>query len=380
MPPSIGDIDPTRWDEYKAHGPGTFNVNPAKGLNGVYIGETSLYDLIKDDYLTIIEFDNGEARAFDWSGDINHATMVDAGLYDDNEDSWILNPVYVRIGNNVTSIGYNAFVNCTSLTSVTIPSSVTSIGNAVFASCRGLTGVTIPDSVTSIGHDVFNDCTGLTSVTIPDGVMSIRDSAFYNCSSLTSIIIGKNVTVVGNNAFWNCTGLSNDSNLSSITIDKGNWEKLFNDIDFEYYRSNRISDDESTSMSASVEASESFPVTIKLKTSSEEGCDILTLTFDGQELTSMSGETGWQYMPVTIPSGSHTVVLTYSKDGSVSSGDDHAYFAIIQGCIAVKGKTQEEAEQLLANANAPETCKIITIDDSSASGGNQIDVTYAELV
>ena len=187
---------------------------------------------------------------------------------------------------------------------------------------------------------------------------------------MTGVVIGKNVVVVGYNVFENCTSLSNDSNLSSITIDKGNWEKLFNDVDFEYYRSNKISDDESTSMSALIEASESFPVTIKLKTSSEKDSDMLALTFDGQELTSMSGETGWQYMPVTIPSGSHTVVLTYSKDGSVSDGDDHAYFAIVQGCIAVKGKTQEEAEQLLADATVPVTCKIITIDDSSVSGEN----------
>lgn len=68
---------------------------------------------------------------------------------------------------------------------------------------------------------------------------------------------------------------------------------------------------------------------IKLKTSSEEDYDILTLTLDGQELTSMSGITDWQYLSATIPSGSHTAVLTYSKDGSISSGDDHAYFAIV---------------------------------------------------
>ena len=51
----------------------------------------------------------------------------------------------------VTSIGTNAFQNCTNLTSVTIPDSVTSIGEAAFYDCTSLTSVTIPNSVTSIG-------------------------------------------------------------------------------------------------------------------------------------------------------------------------------------------------------------------------------------
>ena len=77
---------------------------------------------------------------------------------------------------SVTSIGYEAFENCSRLTSVTIPNSVTSIGNWAFASCRSLTSVNIPNSVTSIGWRAFFACVSLTSVTIPNSVTSIWKS------------------------------------------------------------------------------------------------------------------------------------------------------------------------------------------------------------
>ena len=121
----------------------------------------------------------------------------------------------VTIPDGVTSIGDYAFSGCSSLTSITIPESVTSIGNSAFYGCSSLTSITIPNGVTSIGSDAFSGCNSLTSITIPEGETSIGNSAFYGCSSLTSIIIPDSVTSIGNRAFMDCTS------LTSVTIPDG---------------------------------------------------------------------------------------------------------------------------------------------------------------
>src|SRR5665213_2516643 len=107
----------------------------------------------------------------------------------------------------VTSIGDYAFLNCSGLTSVTIPDSVTSIGSAAFYQCSGLTNLTIGTSVTSIGDYAFYNCSKLTGVTIPNSVTSIGVYAFEFCG-LTSVTIPNSVTSIGNDAFGDCSGLT----------------------------------------------------------------------------------------------------------------------------------------------------------------------------
>lgn len=121
----------------------------------------------------------------------------------------------VTIPNRVINIGGNAFLDCISLMSVTIPDSVTSIGEGAFFNCESLVRITIPDSVTNIGNETFYGCSSLTSVTISNGVTSIGDSAFEWCESLTSVMIPNSVTSIGDYAFEWC------ESLTSVTIGIG---------------------------------------------------------------------------------------------------------------------------------------------------------------
>ena len=123
----------------------------------------------------------------------------------------------VIIGSRVKSIGESAFEGCSGLTSITIPESVTSIGDRAFSGCSGLTSINIPESVTSIKSSAFSGCSGLTSVTIPESVTSIGEWAFSGCSGLTSITIPESVTSIGGSAFSGCSGLTSITIPNSVT-------------------------------------------------------------------------------------------------------------------------------------------------------------------
>ncbi len=99
---------------------------------------------------------------------------------------------------SVTIIGNNAFFDCSSLQSVTIPESVTSIGNYAFWRCSNLQSVTIPNSVTSIGNNAFWDCSDLQSVTI-NGNPKIGGSAFGRTTD--TVTMNLTASQIGND-YW----------------------------------------------------------------------------------------------------------------------------------------------------------------------------------
>jgi hypothetical protein len=115
----------------------------------------------------------------------------------------------------VTSIGESAFINCVSMTNVTLPNSLTNIGSQAFTG-SGLASVVLPDSLISIGPSAFLNCYSLAGLVLGEGVSSIGDYAFSGCSSLTNVLIPESLTNISSTAFIEC------SSLTALTADGWN--------------------------------------------------------------------------------------------------------------------------------------------------------------
>lgn len=114
--------------------------------------------------------------------------------------------VDVVIHNGITKIGDYAFNSTTLLSHIDLPSSVTEIGTESF-SHSGLVSFTFPQNVETIGWRCFRDCTYLKEVIFSDNLKSIMTEAFYGCKSLEKISLPESVETIEGTAFYNCEKL-----------------------------------------------------------------------------------------------------------------------------------------------------------------------------
>ncbi len=146
---------------------------------------------------------------------------------------------------SLTSIGENAFYNCSGLTSITIPKAVSYIDPTAFAGCNniealaydaencegwtikspfptGIKTLTIGKDVKSIPLHAFSNFSRIASVQLPDSLTSIGEDAFFYCSGLTSLTIPNSVTYIGEAAFIGCNNIEtlayNAENCEGWTI------------------------------------------------------------------------------------------------------------------------------------------------------------------
>jgi len=112
----------------------------------------------------------------------------------------------ITIPKNVTTIGEEAFSECTKLQKVTFNKKLKYVKSKAFYGCKSLKSITFPDSVKEMGLEVFKNCTKLTSFK-PGKKMNVIERCFEGCKSLKEIRLPKSVEYVSGWMFYDCKTL-----------------------------------------------------------------------------------------------------------------------------------------------------------------------------
>ena len=97
----------------------------------------------------------------------------------------------------------------------------------------------------------------------------------------------------------------------------------------------------------SMQATTSGPGTVSFwwKVSSETNNDALIFYVNGTERARISGEVDWQWRTFDLPAGSQVLKWTYSKNGSVSSGQDRGWVDQVQFSVVPPTITSQPVSQ-----------------------------------
>ena len=146
----------------------------------------------------------------------------------------------IEIPDGVTKIGTEIFWGCVSLESINVAennSNYSSVDGVLFdknqttlmryPSGKDCDKYVVPESVTSIGFNAFGDCSRLESITIPDNVTRIVGHTFNGCSSLATITIPDSVTIIRWYAFKDCNHLTD----VYYTGDETQWKEISIDLE-----------------------------------------------------------------------------------------------------------------------------------------------------
>lgn len=107
----------------------------------------------------------------------------------------------------MTSMGFQCFYGCTSLTKIQLPSSLTTLGFGCFDGCTGLESIAIPQGLTLLDGQCFQDCSNLSTIILPKSIVSIGKECFKGCKKLADIVLPEGVTTLGESCFYGCKQL-----------------------------------------------------------------------------------------------------------------------------------------------------------------------------
>ena len=96
---------------------------------------------------------------------------------------------------------YNGSASVLDLKTIFAGQNIVRIGASAFAEHDTITEVILPDTVTSIGMDAFRDCSSLEKITFSSSLNVISVKAFFGCR-LSDITLPASCTSIAVDAFW----------------------------------------------------------------------------------------------------------------------------------------------------------------------------------
>ena len=114
------------------------------------------------------------------------------------------NLAIVKGGENIKTIGGNAFKNCKLLTSAADLAPV-SVGDYAFQTCEKLDSFNF-SNIKTYGREAFEYCYALKEADLSTAT-SLGIECFYNCYSLKKVKLGDNITTIPSSAFYACHAL-----------------------------------------------------------------------------------------------------------------------------------------------------------------------------
>lgn len=130
-------------------------------------------------------------------------------------------------GNTVTTIGKNAFRNCTRLEKINFGNNLTTIGEGAFYDCDKLSSIDLSSQIKEIGPRAFYDCDKLKTINL-GRITVLSDQAFEDCDSLTNIVLVDTISTVGERCFANCKNLRNVFMSDNIALTELGKEMFLN--------------------------------------------------------------------------------------------------------------------------------------------------------
>lgn len=270
----------------------------------------------------------------------------------------------IRLGGNVSDFGHYVFMGCTALTTLDISEGLSTIAKGCFLGCSSLSIVSFPTSLTTIDAEAFADCKSLTRVSLPSSVQAVGRKSFYNCPEVKTIVLGSGLTEIGTQAFDDCNAVDKVISYSAKPPVAGMYafdSEIYGNATlivpvgcrpayrntFPYQEFSEIEEDDNPEERAllyvrfpqkgAIATEEHFGERITFKLEAEEGWDIASICFNGEDFSEAISESGYFTTPQITCDSELDVVFKKSSGVTQPDADNGIKITIHRNTIRIDG-------------------------------------------